>query len=221
MSAPTPAIIFDLDGTLIDSIPDVRGAINRLLVREGRRALSLPEVMTFVGEGPRPLIERAFAATGRPAAEDELAELIAAYIDFYQAHPADETRLFPGVREMLAGLAGTPLGLCSNKPDEIVRPVIETLDLARHFGAVVGGNFPRRKPDGEHLRETLRRMGAEGRPAVMVGDSGTDVAAARDAGLPVLVVSFGYARVPVAELGADAILSHFDQLPAALAGLAR
>ena len=222
MSSPLPAVIFDLDGTLIDSAPDVAAALNRLLAREGRPQVTLTQVQSFVGEGPGALIERAFAATGAPATAAALPELIAAYVAFYRAAPADHTVVFDGVRAVLAELAGrTPLGLCTNKPDVMVRPVLEALGLAEHFAALVGGDYPRRKPDGEHLRETLRRMGVEGRPAVMVGDSPTDVAAARDAGLPVLVVDFGYSRVPVSELGADRVLSRFTDLPALLTEFAR
>lgn len=223
MPSPLPAIIFDLDGTLIDSAPDVAVALNRLLQREGRPAVTLAQVQSFVGEGPGPLIERAFAATGSGPAPATLPELIAAYVAFYQEAPADHTLVFPGVREMLAALAGrTRLGLCTNKPDAMVRPVLEALGLADSFTALVGGDFPRRKPDGEHLRETLRRMGlAPDAPAVMVGDSPTDIAAAREAGLPVLVVDFGYSRVPVTELGADRVLSGFADLPAVVAEIIR
>jgi len=222
MPSSLPAIIFDLDGTLIDSAPDVAAALNRLLVREGRPTVTLAQVQSFVGEGPAPLIERAFAATGAPADPAAVPALIAAYVAFYRAAPADHTVVFPGVREMLAGLAGhTRLGLCTNKPDTMVRPVLEALGLADHFAALVGGDYPRRKPDGDHLRETLRRMGVGDGPAVMVGDSPTDVAAARDAGLPVVVVDFGYSRIPVTELGADRVLSDFAALPAVVAELTR
>lgn len=215
------AVVFDLDGTLIDSAPDVRAALNRLLVEEGRRSLSLPEVQDLVGEGAAALIERAFAATGTPAAAEAVGRLVDRYLAHYRDCPADHTIVYDGVTAQLEALraAGWRLGICTNKPLAMTELVLGALGLAGYFDAVVGGDFPHRKPDGEHVRETLRRMGAEGWPAVYVGDSATDVRAAHDAGLPVVAVDWGYARMPVAELGADRLIGHYDQLPAALAAL--
>jgi phosphoglycolate phosphatase len=212
------AIVFDLDGTLIDSAPDVRAALNRLLAEEDRRQLSLMEVQELVGEGARPLIERAWAATGAPADFHCVSALIERYLAFYRAHPADHTVVYAGVRDELARLsaAGHKLGICTNKPHAMSLMVLEALDLTRWFDAVLGGDFPRRKPDGEHIRETLRRMGADGGSALYVGDSRTDVLAARDAGLPMVAVTWGYARMPVAELGADRLIDRFSELAAAL-----
>lgn len=215
------AIVFDLDGTLIDSAPDVRAGLNRLLAEEGRRQLSLAEVQELVGEGARALIERAFATTGTPAEPGRVDGLIARYLAFYRAHPADHTVVYEGVRDELERLkrAGWTLGICTNKPHAMTLVVLEALDLAKWFDAVVGGDFPRCKPDGEHVRHTLRLMGAEGVPALYVGDSRTDVLAARDAGLKVLCVDWGYARMPVADLGADRLIGHYRELAVALAEL--
>ncbi|CAA7621759.1 phosphoglycolate phosphatase [Magnetospirillum sp. UT-4] len=210
------AIVFDLDGTLIDSAPDVRAALNRLLAEEGRPKLTLAAVQDMVGEGAGPLMERAWAATGAPADRGAVPALVERYLAHYRAHPADETVVFDGVRTLLPRLrqAGCRLGVCTNKPHAMTLVVLAALGLAEHFDAVLGGDFPRRKPDGEHVRETLRRMGADGLPALYVGDSRTDVLAARDAGMPVVCVDWGYARMPAAELGADRLLGHFDHLPA-------
>ncbi|OAN49222.1 hypothetical protein A6A04_03665 [Paramagnetospirillum marisnigri] len=213
------AVVFDLDGTLIDSAPDVRAALNRLLAEEGRRQLSLPEVQELVGEGASALIERAWAVTGDAAAETGVKPLVERYLAHYRAHPADHTHVYDGVVAELERLraAGIPLGICTNKPHRMTEIVLDALGLAKHFAAVLGGDFPRRKPDGEHIRETLRRMGAEGRTAVYVGDSITDVRAARDAGLPVVAVSYGYARMPPEDLGADILIDRFADLGPAIA----
>jgi len=213
------AIVFDLDGTLIDSAPDVRAALNLLLAEEGRPQLSLPQVQDLVGEGATALIERAWAATGTAAAPDRVKPLVERYLAHYRACPADHTLVYDGVAELLEGLRarGDLLGICTNKPHRMTEIVLEALDLSRHFAAVLGGDFPRRKPDGEHILETIRRMGAEGRPALYVGDSITDVRAARNAGLPVVAVDWGYARMNPLDLGADRLISSFAQLPAVIA----
>ncbi|RAU23578.1 phosphoglycolate phosphatase [Paramagnetospirillum kuznetsovii] len=212
------AIVFDLDGTLIDSAPDVANALNRLLAEEGRPTLSLPEVQQLVGEGASALIERAWTATGASAATDAVRPLVERYLAFYRACPADHTHVYDGVRDELARLAaaGHRLGICTNKPDGMTNLVLETLGLAPLFAAVVGGDYVRRKPDGEHVRETLRQMGAEGMQAIYVGDSRTDVLAAKDAGLPVVAVTYGYARMPVEQLGADILIERFGDLGAAM-----
>lgn len=209
------AVVFDLDGTLIDSAPDVRAALNRLLAEEDRPQLSLPQVQELVGEGASALIERAWAATGDAAAPEAVGPLVERYLAHYRDCPADHTVVYNGVVAMLEGLRaeGALLGICTNKPHHMTEIVLDALDLSRHFAAMVGGDFPRRKPDGEHIRETLRRMGAEGYPALYVGDSITDVKAARDAGLPVVAVDWGYARMPVAQLGADRLISSYAELP--------
>lgn len=218
----TRAVVFDLDGTLIDSAPDVRMALNRLLAEEGRRQLTLAEVQELVGEGAGALISRAWAETGAKAAEDEIAALVGRYLTFYKASPADHTHVYDGVAaelERLHGL-GYRLGICTNKPHAMTLVVLEALGLDKWFHAVLGGDFPRRKPDGEHVRETLRRMKAEGLPAVYVGDSRTDVLAAKDAGLPVVCVTYGYARMPVEQLGADRLIHRFADLGGAIAEMA-
>lgn len=214
------AVVFDLDGTLIDSAPDVAQALNTLLAEEGRRILTLAEVQELVGEGAVALIERAWNATGAPAAS--VGALVTRYLAHYRADPAGHTVIYEGVVEELARLraGGVKLGICTNKPDGMTNLVLEALGLAPFFDAVVGGDFPRRKPEGEHVRETLRRMGAGVEGAVYVGDSRTDVLAAHDAGLKVVAVDWGYARMDPADLGADILISSYRHLADALAALA-
>lgn len=214
-----PAIIFDLDGTLIDSIHDVTAALNRLMAEIGRRALEVEEVKLLVGEGAVVLVEGAFAVTG--GAAEDIGAMVDRYRRHYAAHPADRTIVFPGAVAAIERLAaaGHILGICTNKPDELTGLVLDALGLARHFAAILGGDYPRRKPDGEHIRETLRRAGAEGRRAVMIGDSVTDIAAARDAGIPVILVGFGYGGDALEGLGADRVISGFDGLDDAITAL--
>ena len=221
--AAIDAIAFDLDGTLINSVPDVRAAINRLLVSEGRSEISLEQTLSLVGQGARVMVEQAMALGGGAPPPDALDYMVETYIGFYQRHPADLTTIYPGVVEVLESLAarGIPMAICSNKPFVMTKLVLETLGLDRFFDAVTGGdNVPHRKPDGRHVTHTLDLMGGRHSHAVMVGDSETDVAAGKDAGLPVIAVTYGYTHVPVGELGADVLIDRFSDLPAALDALA-
>ncbi len=221
---PLEAVLFDLDGTLIDSAPDLAAALNRLLAGEGRRELSLGEVVAMIGDGAPKLIERAFAATGDGVEGRRLEALRAAFLADYEANGAVLTRPYPGVVETLERLTGEGLrlGLCTNKPGRATRAVLAELGLAGHFGAVLGGDELDgvRKPDPRHLLALLELLGAGPERAAMVGDSENDVAAARAAGLPVIVVAFGYAHAPPGELGAEAVIERFTQLPEALRRLA-
>lgn len=221
--SPPAAIVFDLDGTLIDSAPDVRAALNRLLAEEGRPQLSLPQVQELVGEGAIPLIQRAWAATGAATTDDDAPILVERYLAHYRAHPADHTVVYNGVVDELRRLseAGIKLGICTNKPHQMTLLALQVLGLDQWFSAVLGGDFPRRKPDGEHIHATLRLMGADHMNAVMVGDSITDVKAGHNAGLKVIAVTYGYRRMPAEDLGADYLIDHFAQLPQALAEWAK
>lgn len=218
MARQPAAVVFDLDGTLIDSVPDVRNALNTMLQSHGRRALSVDEVRLMVGEGAKVMLEKAFASTGGPCADHEAA--LAHYLDCYCANPVIDTTVYPGAMAALHRLsaAGIALGICTNKPERVTRLVLDALGLAPLMKAVIGGDtLPYRKPDGRHVNETLARMGVTSGAVVYVGDSETDVAAARSAGLPVIVVSFGYAGDEVRSLGADQVIDHFDQLDETIA----
>ncbi len=217
------AVVFDLDGTLIDSAPDVGAAVNRLLESRGRRGLDGDELRTMIGFGANTMLERAFAATGESLAADRVEEAVAGYRDFYMGHLTDLTTVYPGVRETLHALAGdgVVMGICSNKPHGLVRRVLEALAMDRFFKALTGGdNVPHCKPDGRHVHLTLEMMGAGGKPAAMVGDSETDMAAGRNAGVAVIAVDYGYSHGPPQDLDADALIGHFGDLPATLERLA-
>jgi len=221
MSRRLKAVLFDLDGTLIDSLPDIAAAVNRLLVAEGREALPEPEVRLMIGNGADRLVERAFAARGGLPAP--LPQLLARFLAEYEPRAAEATRPFPGAAEVLETLerSGLKLAVCTNKPSGATTEVLAALGLARFFTAVVGGDeTPALKPDPRHVQAVLDRLGVTAAEAVLVGDSINDIEAAHGAGLPVVAVSFGYTRVPPRELGAEAVIDHFSELPAALAVLA-
>jgi phosphoglycolate phosphatase len=215
------AVVFDLDGTLVDSAADLKTAINKLLSEEGRRALALDEVAEMIGDGAMKLVERAFRATGGRDEAESPERLTARFLAFYAGHATDLTRPYPGVPETLALLREQQwaLGICTNKPEQATREVLRGLDLDRYFGAVVGGDSIAgvRKPDPRLLLAAIERLGAAPAEAVMVGDNANDVQSARAARVPVIVRAGGYTRVPAPDLGADAVIAAFAELPAALA----
>ena len=217
-----PDLVFDLDGTLIDSAPDLAAAINRLLGSQGRRELALAEITRMIGDGVAVLVRRAYQATG--GLPDDLAACTERYLAIYGDALADLTAPYPGVVETLELLArsGHRMAVCTNKPEAATKAILEALDLARFFQAVAGGDsLPTRKPDAGHLLGALAMMGAEPGRAVMIGDSQADVAVARNAGVPAIAVSYGYRRQPVEELGADIVIDRFADIPAALAKLSQ
>ncbi|PIW26750.1 MAG: phosphoglycolate phosphatase [Rhodospirillales bacterium CG15_BIG_FIL_POST_REV_8_21_14_020_66_15] len=218
------AVVFDLDGTLIDSVPDIRAALNWLLARVGRREVSRDEVVGMVGDGVPMLVERGLVATGGIPAGG-LEAPIRDFTAHYEANAAHLTRPFPGVTAALQALtdAGCRLGVCTNKPAGATAEILEALALAPFFAAVAGGDTVPgvRKPDPRHLMHVLDALGAVPQEAVMVGDSHNDVNVAKAAGVPTVAVTFGYAHGPVEDLGADALIGHFDELVPALLRLSR
>ena len=212
-------VLFDLDGTLIDSLPDVLAAVNRLLDREGRRPLTIDEARLMVGEGAKPLIAQAFAKTGEAAAETALSGYVDRFVSNYREDPVARTIVFPGVESVLSSLAadGVPMGICTNKPHAMSELVLRKLGLDRFFSCVIGGDaLSVKKPDAGHLHAVLEAMKCSPAGAIYVGDSPTDVEAARNSGLHMVLVTWGYSRVEPATLGADALIDRFDDLPAAL-----
>lgn len=213
-------LVFDLDGTLIDSAPDLHAAVNRLLGAEGRRLLDYAELVRMVGDGVPVLVRRAYEATG--GVPQDIDDKVERYHALYGAALADRTVPFPGVVETLEALqaAGHRMAVCTNKPHRATVEILEALGLAGFFSTVAGGDsLPVRKPDAGHLLGTLNMLGAKPGRAVMIGDSRNDVAVARNAGVPVIAVSYGYRREPVEELGADIVIDSFAEIPAALARL--
>jgi phosphoglycolate phosphatase len=222
MSTRRSFAIFDLDGTLVDSLPDLLRALNALLAEHGRRPLVVDEVRMMVGDGVHKLVERGFDATGA-AAGTRLDELARRFVDLYEGHTIDHSRPFPGAEQALADLtaAGWTLAVCTNKPYQASVEMLEGLGLARYLKVITGGDStPYKKPDPRHVLATLESLGATPAQAVFVGDSPNDAEAARAAGLPLVLVTFGYTRVPVTELGADVLIDSLGELSGALERLA-
>ena len=209
------ALAFDLDGTLVDTAPDLVGALNQLLHAEGLAALPLRTARVMVGRGARALIEQGFSAAGAPLDEERIPGLVERFIALYRARIADESRPFDGVEaclETLAG-AGAALVVCTNKRTDLSLALLDALDLTRRFGAVIGADLaPAPKPDARHLLVALEAVGGSADRALMVGDSASDIGAARAAGVPSIVVSFGYTEVPAADLGGDHLIESFAEL---------
>jgi phosphoglycolate phosphatase len=216
----TLTIVFDLDGTLVDTAPDLIDSLNVLFAREGLSAIRLEEARNLIGGGVRQLIERALSLQGRARAPADIDRLFKDYVAYYAEHIADRSRPFPGAADALDRLARHRLAVCTNKLEWLSVRLLKTLDLAARFAVICGQDtFGIQKPDPEILRRTVEAAGGELRAAVMVGDSATDVMTARAAGIPVVAVDFGYTEIPVAELKADRIIDHFNKLPAAISDL--
>lgn len=217
------AVVFDLDGTLIDSAGDIQLIVNEILAEIGRPPLSLPAVTGMIGEGPRKLLERALAASG--AADTHVDPLLPRFLSRYEAAPLRHTRAYAGVPEVLERLRqeGARLAICTNKPAGATRAVLTQLGLAPLFSVVIGsGSLPGiQKPDRRVLDAALAALGVPHAAAVMVGDAAPDVAVARAAGIPVVLRAGGYTREPAHALGADAVFTHYHELPGVLAGLRR
>ncbi len=224
MTAPLPyrAVVFDLDGTLIDSAPDLHAALNKILGERGRRELELLEATLMIGDGARNLVLRAFTATGEPPVDDdELTALTERFLEIYEYGATAFTVPYPGVEETLQVMLdrGAALGVCTNKPHRATVKILEELGMDRYFAKVVGGDsIPGvRKPDPRTLHETISGLGGEAADAVMVGDNANDVGAARNAGVPVILIEGGYTGTPASELGADMVVARFSDLPDAMA----
>ena len=214
------ALIFDLDGTLVDSAPDLLGATNAVLEAAGRAPMDTASLRHMVGFGAKSLITQAMAATGAPADDAQMDRLIAIFMDHYRIHLADFSRPFPGVEQTLKRLKadGARMGVLTNKPAELTGPLLDRLDLAGYFTAVYGaGRKSYTKPDPRIFHDVVEDLIAEERGAgVMIGDSITDLSTARAASAPCILMSYGYTPVPARELGADMVLDDFTQLPEAL-----
>ena len=208
-------VAFDLDGTLVDTAPDLIGTLNMLLHEEGLPPLALTEARPFIGRGARWMIERGFQAAGASLDKARAPELFDRFIAHYLAHIADESRPFPGVTAALDELKaqGARLAVCTNKRTDLSIALLNALDLTRRFDAVVGADAaPAPKPDPRHLTAAVAAAGGVMGKAVLVGDAGTDAGAARAGGVPLILVSFGYTEVPARDLEPDLLIDHFDQL---------
>jgi phosphoglycolate phosphatase len=215
----SPTIVFDLDGTLIDTAPDLVDTLNVVFAREGWPPVPYETARNTIGGGARMMIARGIAAEGIAVAPAKLEQLFADFIAHYTEHVADRSRPFPGLTDALDILAagGCRLAVCTNKLERLSVLLLKQLKLADRFAAICGQDtFGMQKPDPEVLRRTVAAAGGSPPHSIMIGDSLTDIRTARAAGIPVIAVDFGYSERPVSEFGPDRIISHFAQLPAAI-----
>ena len=215
-------IVFDLDGTLIETAPDLIHTLNLVLTQEGLSAVPYATARNLIGGGAQVMIRRALAAEGRYATDAEMDRLYAAFIAYYSEHIADRSRPFPGLDSALNDLraAGHALAVCTNKLEWLSLRLLKALNLTHRFAAICGPDtFGVMKPDPEVFRQTVRRAGGEPSRAIMVGDSKTDILTGRAARVSVIAVDFGYTDVPIASLQPDRIISSFSELPGAIGDL--
>jgi phosphoglycolate phosphatase len=219
---PSSTIIFDLDGTLIDTAPDLIDTLNVIFAREGLPAVPYEAARNAIGGGAKMMIARGVEAEGRTLSTLKLDQMFADFIAYYSDHVADRSRPFPGLVDALDTLdtRGFRFAVCTNKLERLSVLLLRQLELADRFVAICGQDtFGIQKPDPEILRRTVAAAGGTMNQAVMIGDSNTDIHTARAAGVPVIAVDFGYSERPVSEFGPDRTINHFSQLPAAIAAI--
>ncbi len=219
---PTPTVVFDLDGTLVDTAPDLINALNFVLAREGLPAVPMKSARNMIGAGARKLLERGLEVDGREVSSGELDRLTADFIDHYAAHIADESRPFEGLERALDDLSsqGCRFAVCTNKLEWLSKLLLDRLKLSSRFSAICGADtFGVAKPDPAILQQTVARAGGHLATTIMVGDAGPDIGVARRAGVPVIGVDFGYTDVPMADLKPDRLIGHMRDLPATVESL--
>ena len=217
------SLIFDLDGTIIDSAPDICASVNRALDSIGRPPITIEDTKKLVGFGAHTLCDKALAMTGEAGNKDDICSLVTRFLDGYRKNPSEHTYVFPGALDALNKFKnrGIKLGICTNKPEATCFPVLEALELRHYFSSVICGDTLKfRKPDARHIYHTLDDMGAELSNTALIGDSETDIEAAKNAGIPCILVTFGYCHVPINSLCANAKIDHFDELNMALKSIA-
>ena len=208
------ALIFDLDGTLVDTAPDLHAATNHVLGLIGRHPISMAELRAFVGHGAMNLIERGVAATGEPVDQDTLKRLHKSFLEYYGDNIADHSVVFDGLLAVLdkAQARGLKLGVCTNKVEKLSHKLLTELGMMQRFGSLIGGDtLPVMKPDPAPLLEAIARLGIAPANAMMVGDSETDIRTAQNAGLPVLAVTFGYTAQHVSAFDPTHMIDHYDE----------
>jgi len=218
-----PTLVFDLDGTLVDTAPDLIDALNFVLEREGWPAVPLQAARTMIGAGARKLIERGLELEGRAASTVDINRMTADFIEYYAAHIADGSRPFDGLEIALDELSarGFRFAVCTNKLEWLSKRLLDELGLSTRFAAICGADtFGVAKPDPAILQQTVSRAAGKMSSTIMVGDAGTDIGVARRAGVPVIGVSFGYTDVPIVELKPDRLIHHMRDLPSAVESLA-
>ena len=215
-------VVFDLDGTLVDTAPDLISALNVILSREGLPPVPLKSARTMIGAGARKLIERGLELEGRVTTPDDINRLTRDFIEYYAAHIAEASRPFEGLEAALDDLAsrGYQFAVCTNKLEWLSKKLLDELGLTPRFAAICGADtFGVSKPDPVILQQTVARAGGQIGATVMVGDAGPDVGVSRRAGVPVIGVTFGYTDVPIVDLKPDRLIEHMRDLPDAVEAL--
>lgn len=215
-------IAFDLDGTLVETAPDLIGTLNRMLSARDIPQMPVESAQHLVGHGALALLRHGFQEAGAPWDEADAPALLEEFLADYIQNIAEFSRPYDGVIETLERLAARGAVLCvaTNKRTDLSVALIAALDMTRHFAVICGPDLvSARKPDGAHIREAVSMSGGDPARAIMIGDGAPDVQAARSAGVPSVVVSFGYTPIPPKDLGGDVLVDHFDQVEAAIDGL--
>jgi phosphoglycolate phosphatase len=215
-------LVFDLDGTLVSSMEDLVATLNAVLKKAGHGTVPQDKVANMVGMGAKVLLQRGLDYLDIAWSDEMIIPLYEDFLEYYAANIAVHTRPFDGVIPVLQRFRadGWKLAVCTNKTERLTLPLLAALNMTDHFDAVVGGDtFAVSKPHAEPVLGAIKRAGGTPEGSIMIGDSVTDIKAARAAGIPVVAVDFGYTPVPVSELGPDRIISHFDELADAVAGL--
>jgi phosphoglycolate phosphatase len=216
------AILFDLDGTLIDSVPDIAAAVNELLSGDGLQVVSVDAVRSMIGNGVKKLVERAYASVGKPHEGDALNAATDRMMGIYGKHLTRHTVAMPGALDLIASYheAGVKIAVVTNKPEAFTHEILKHFGIDEQVNVVVGGDTgPARKPEPDMLHHALTVMGVPVSRALMVGDSPADIGAARAANVASVAVHGGYTTVPADELGADRVISSLLELPAAIEAL--
>jgi len=211
----TPLVVFDLDGTLIDTAHDLVASLNHTIGLEGLEPVGYGDLTHLVGHGGQVMIRRAFALRGREITDTELQRMLAVFVEHYADAMPGVSMPYPGLTDAMDRLAasGYRLAVCTNKMEGLARRLVDGLGLTARFSAITGGDtFAVRQPDAEHLLGTISRAEADPMRTVMIGDSLNDMLVARNAGVPSIGVPFGYSDVPVAELEPNHVIAHFDEL---------
>jgi phosphoglycolate phosphatase len=219
---PARTVVFDLDGTLVDTAPDLINALNFVLGREGLPPVPQHSARNMIGAGARRLIERGLELEGRSLGFDDITRLTNDFIDYYAAHIAELSRPFEGLESALddLGALGYRFAVCTNKLEWLSKLLLDQLGLSSRFSAICGADtFGVSKPDPVILQQTIARAGGELSSAIMVGDAGPDIGVARRAGVPVIGVEFGYTEIPIADFKPDRLIKNMNELPAAVHSL--
>jgi phosphoglycolate phosphatase len=214
-SATRPVLVLDLDGTLVDSVHDLLATLNAIIARIDLPPVSIDTVSDAAGIGAKVMITRAFEFHRQHLTDELHNQLFEQFVEYYAAHIADHTLPFPGVGKALQQFSdeGWLLAVCTNKPEFLAKSLLHKLDMAAQFSAICGiDTFNVKKPDGRHILETIKQAGGDFTRSVMVGDTATDINAAIDAAIPAIAVDFGYSGKSVHTLGANRVISHFDEL---------